>query len=238
MNQSTKKLLASTWAKRAQAELGAEQRFQKLGERLSQHGIEKNIIALVNKAREDEKRHSVMCADLAKSFGHPTGYELTQKKLSPLKEPWKLERTDRENLVIDVILTCCITETMNASLLNTIYSSSKHTATGKIIHEILQDEVLHGKIGWAFLANETSKNDCSYISKYLPEMLSISSNDELFLPFVHDEINDSIVCDGVLHPRFRMEQFKETLSTVVLPGFEKFGIHTSTGKEWISSHLS
>ena len=75
---------------------------------------------------------------------------------------------------------CCITETLNASLLNSIYGESKEGGTQKVIREILKDEIKHGQIGWAHLSHESQKRDCSFLGEYLDEMLDISVRDELF----------------------------------------------------------
>ncbi len=235
MNLASKKLIASTWAQRAQAELGAEKKFKELIKRFIAYDIDKKIISLAVSAAKDEKRHSQMCFDVAKKFGHSTGFELVNLNNQNKKKAWLLERTKREILVIDVVLMCCITETANASLLNTIYASSKNTEIGKIINEILKDEVKHGQMGWAFLAAEVVKNNCEYISKYLPQMLENSINDELFLPHLkHDNILSSIVKDGVLPFHLRVEQFKETFDSVIVPGFKKFNIDTSSAQAWFN----
>ena len=233
MKDFDSKFIATTWAQRAQAELGAERRFHQLTEQLADLGAHNAVLSLARKAQEDESKHAVMCAQVAKSYGHRTGFENFSSPAMKREKSWNSRELAEERLLCEITLMCCITETINASLLNSIYGKSKESSTKKVIHEILKDEVKHSQIGWAYLTYETKKRDCGFIAEYLDEMLDISVKDELFLPAVSSTNCEKSFNYGVMPVALRLEQFIETMKQIVLPGFERFGIHTSKAKKWI-----
>lgn len=225
--------IAITWAQRAQAELGAERRFRQLAEQLADLGAQSTVIVLTRNAQEDEGRHAVMCAQVAREYGHSTGFERFSTS-THIQKSWSQRQSPEERLLCEVTLMCCITETFNASLLNSIYGASPRTATRKVIHQILKDEVKHSQIGWAHLTSEAQKRDCYFLADYLDEMLDISVKDDLFLPVPEDLEDTDSFGYGVMPMALRLNQFKETMDQVVLPGFERFGINTFKARKWIN----
>ncbi len=232
-------IASQTWAQRAQAELGAQHRFKELTEQLIDAKASLKIIKISHKAIEDEKRHSVLCSEVAKELGHSTGFEFFESQPMEFIKPWETKETSFANqLLCEVVLMCCITETINASLLHTLYSSKTTTKDNKalsIIKQILKDEVKHSQMGWAYLAEESQKRDCSFIGKYLDSMLEISVKDELFAPRTSIELqNESQSLNfGVLPVEDRLIQFTSTLKELVLPGFANFNIKTEKAEEWV-----
>lgn len=230
---SNKELSASTWAQRAQAELGAQKRFQHLIKEFVDHKIKPKIIRLAVEAYNDERKHALICADIARSLGHETGYELPIGSGESFEKPWAHLKDSRKRLVLDMVFMCCITETINASLLNTLYAYSKKSELGKVLNQIFKDEVKHGKLGWAFLEVETKLNTCDYISEYLPEMFELAINDDLLLPILnHEPGQNDLLQNGALPVSYRREQFKETFNTVILPAFNKYNIDTEGAESW------
>lgn len=230
------KFIAKTWAQRAQAEIGAERRFYQLNEQLADLGAHNTVVSLTKKAQQDESRHAVMCAKVAKFYGHPTGFEHFSSQAINTEKAWNNRQSKEEQLLCEVTLMCCITETINASLLNTIYGGMQSSSpTKKVIHHIMKDEVKHSQIGWAHLTHESKKRDCGFMAEYLDEMLDISVKDELFLPVVNLGEYEESFEDGVMPVTLRLDQFIETMKQIVLPGFESFGIDTLKAKKWIQT---
>ena len=238
MKSIDSKFIATTWAQRAQAELGAEKRFCQLTEELADLGAKNVVVSLARKAQEDENRHAFMCAKVAKTYGHSTGFEHFSSQPMSIEKSWTGRKSAEERLLCEVTLMCCITETINASLLNSIYGRSKSSPTQKIVHEILKDEVKHSQIGWTHLTHESKNRDCSFMADYLDEMLDISVKDELFLPVANLDDYDESFNHGVMPVALRLDQFKETMRQIVLPGFESFGINTSKAENWLRKKAS
>lgn len=233
--------VALTWAQRAQAELGAEKRFKSLAKDLAALGARPAIIELAHAACADEARHARACSEMARSLGHASGFATFEDAPAELQKTWVGRENPADILLCEVVLMCCITETVNASLLNTLYHGSETgsaaaSASRKLVHEILKDEVKHGQIGWAHLQAESERRSCGFLSRYLPRMLEIAVKDELFVPANADDTD--AFAYGVLPMALRLEQFECTLNQVVFPGFEKFGVDTRDAKEWFAVKAS
>ena len=228
--------IALTWAERAQAELGASRRFRALSVRMREVDAHPQILKLIKQAEREEDQHAFLCSKMALKLGHKTGFAKIEGGSESLSLSWDSLTCERDRLLLDVVLMCCITESMNASLLNTIYAHSGRSEAGQLIHRILKDEVKHAQIGWAYLSEECKLRECSFVADYLVEMVNISVRDESFLP-VTDDLGEASYEYGVMPENARLEQFNDTLNQVIRPGFEHFGIETSALDEWLSAQL-
>ena len=180
---------------------------------------------LVAKASHDEDRHAVLCAEMAKKLGHPSGFAALETVATETRWLWQSLTSEADILLLDVILMCCVTESMNASLLNSIYTHARRGESRTLIHQILQDEVKHAQIGWAYLGWVSAQRDLSFVADYLREMLQIAVHDALFQSIEDAESRDTYAL-GVMPLEHRRGQFLATLDDVVVPGFEHFGIDT------------
>lgn len=237
MGKSNLKAIAKTWAERAQAELAARTRFKLLTEQLMDFAANGSIIRLARKAQGDEERHAIMCAQVARQYGHPTGLEDLPTPSLQLSRSWELKLSAKECLLCEVTLMCCIIETANAGLLNTIYGHSKVTPTRNIIRQILKDEIKHGQIGWAYLAAESKEFDYRFLQNYLVEMFEIAVKDELFLPIADDLGDEDSFNYGVMPVGLRLKQFQTTAYQVIFPGLEKFGVDTGNARAWLQERV-
>jgi len=210
--------IALTWAQRAQAELGAEKRFEILSAQMVDFGASERVVSLTRKAQDDERRHAVICSEVARDLGHETGFAFFEGQPFQSEKPWAKRELAQDRFLCEIVLMCCITETINASLLNSIFNRNIETSEQKVIHEILRDEVRHSQIGWAYLSSECQKRDCSFLSEHLGQMLDISVKDELFASAPANIDDADSFTFGVMPVALRLEQFKETVNKVVLPG--------------------
>lgn len=228
-------LFADQWAQRASAELGAAQRFKHIHTRLESQAAHSSILSLVSEAAADEENHAFLCAKTAKNMGHHTGFKkATANSISP-KPSWHTLNETRK-LTLDVILMSCIIESINANLMNTIFANSKGHSINQLIRKILKDEIKHGKIGWAYLTIEGERQDLSFVTEHLEEMLDIAVHDELFQE-THSN-NESSFEFGILPEKDRLEQFIDSLENIVEPGFTHFGIDSSPITRWLTRKIS
>jgi hypothetical protein len=225
--------VAETWAQRAQAELGAEKRFLHLAQNLRDLGAHEKIVSLALQSARDEAWHSKICADLAKHFGHETGFSQLSHQSHPEVDKVKADLSSGQRLVYDVVAMCCLTETVNAALLSVLYESTEISVVKKVTHRILTDEIKHSQMGWAFLESEENKRDFSFLAQYIPVMLTEAVQEELFIPPVSATFGDSSLQYGVLPLEKRLAQFQATMEGIVLPGLETYGIDINPAKSWL-----
>jgi hypothetical protein len=229
-------IAAQTWAERAQAEIGAAERFRMLADQLKRAQSHESIYERVRAAEEEEERHAQLCAEMAQKLGHPTGFALISKdQASPHIYSWHGAVNERDQALLDTVLMCCITESFNACLLNRIYEQMDEGEAKMLIHLILKDEVKHAQIGWGHLQYESELRDCGFITNYLIEMFDHSVRDQLFESYERAS-NLDLFSFGVMPKPLRLEQFHDTLQYVIYPGFERMGIDTTPIKQWFEKH--
>ena len=234
---------AQTWAERAQAELGAARRFRELAARLARADAPLELTELARRAEADEERHALLCARMARTLGHARGFAFPEgARERDHAYSWSERADERDRLLLDIVLMCCITESINASLMQTLYHNAKGGDAGELLHSILRDEVKHAQLGWAYLARESQRRDCSFISSYLGEMISRSARTELLSSLntaqaylVQDQRAATLSQLGVLPHHARFEQLCATVTDVLIPGFEHFMIDPRELRSWLDT---
>ena len=189
------------------------------------------IIELVEQAEIEEDEHAALCARMALDLGHETGFAHVANHHSEIQCSWYEHPNEAVRLLLDLVLLGCITESINASLLRSIYVEARPGRARDLIHKILADEVKHAQIGWAYLSLSCAQRDCRFVSEYLSEMLDLSVRDELFLPALSPATANTYDF-GVMPVAHRLPQFCATLDEVIIPGFAHFGIDTGPMIQW------
>lgn len=114
-----------------------------------------------------------------------------------------------------------------------------HPLARSVLHSILRDEIGHCRLGWAYLAEEYVRGAGDPVSKWLPALLSATLPNELFSPAVDaSEFDQALAGFGSLERAERQRIVLETLTKVIFPGLERFGIDTRPGRSWLSENLS
>src|SRR5258706_11205032 len=137
---------------------------------LAEVGADPVVVRGARDASSDEARHRDLCAVLAARFG-----ETDAKNHVP--PPGRIGRSDmapRDRLLWEVVAVCCISETMNTSLLTRCQEVAKDTEAAATLHELLEDEVRHAQLGWAHLASERAAGRGEFLRDVLPLMLEAS----------------------------------------------------------------
>src|SRR5207237_8275501 len=163
---------------------------------------------MMQRAVEDEQRHAALCAGLAAIYGTAaTGLA----KDVPIA-PRSLE--GRAAVLYEVAAACCITETESVATLTTLLAEEVEPGVEKVLRTIARDEVAHGRMGWAHLAREAARYDVSFLSSWIPAMLS-GTVEETLLEAPQDR---DLLRHGVLPPSRKKAIFARTVEEVVLPG--------------------
>ena len=171
-----------------------------------------------------------MCALQAERFGEPNpkDYVVPKQRIGA-------SRSDtRERLLWEVVAVCCLSETMNTSLLSRCQELVKDAELRSTIHELLEDEVQHARIGWAHLAAERAAGRGDFLADALPLMLEASIEPGFLqqgesMPWI-DELYDY----GELPHAELVRIYRETLDQVVFRGLEAMGVDTSKGRAWLA----
>src|SRR5439155_19656553 len=141
----------------------------------------------------------------------------------------------RAAVLYEVVAACCITETESVATLTTLLAEEVEPAVEKVLRAIARDEVAHGRMGWAHLAREAARYDVSFLSSWIPAMLSGTVEETVFPETPPDDRD--LLRHGVLPPARKRAIFARTLEEVVMPGLEKFGIDGAPARAWLSARI-
>lgn len=229
LSAEERSLIASTWAFRASAERSAALRFERLAKGLENIGAPAPILDLTHRAVEDEVRHITICDKLASDFGWkheplpPTAHQAIGIKGS----------THQEQLLFEIVAFCCITETINASMLLAIKDIVVHEGVKNGVQTILKDEVNHSKIGWAYLQFARNESQGSFLPEALPEMFQGAGVEEIYHPDGGSREASHLADYGELNFKMRTDIFRASIRDVIFPGLEHMGTETIHGREWL-----
>jgi hypothetical protein len=225
-----REIVADAWAFRWEVELEAEIRFARLAERLSRVGALPPIVDMARRASSDEHGHALICAELAREYGHP-GIDQRAVTAPEIAPGWLAER---QRVLYEAVAACCITETESTSVLTTLVNSAKAQPMRTKLRELLRDEVTHSRIGWAYLAQEQAQSAVGFLSPLVPFMLEGTMIPGLFAKAPPDLESPQLLDHGVLPHSSKRSVFVETLLEVVFPGLERLGVDPRPGREWLA----
>lgn len=190
-----------------------------------------DIIQLAERAASDERRHTELCAELVADYGPPpqpvgdgTPAEIAPSSLSA-----------RQKLLYEVVAACCITETESTSVLTTLLQSSPRPTVQKVLQQIARDEVLHSRLGWAYLARERESSDVSFLSELIPAMLAGTVPENFFDAPAGPYDSPALLEHGVLPHSRKQGIFAASLDEVIFPGLESFGVDSQPARRWLAS---
>lgn len=222
---TVERIAREAWAFRTRVERDAARRFARLSREIAAFDAASPVPALLAKAAQDEERHLLLCASLAGDA--PTEGEAGAERVAPAS------LGAREAALYEMVAACCVTETESVSTVTTLLSFDAAPRVREVLHEIARDEVGHARMGWAHLAREAAFCDVRFLGPWIPAMLSGAAGATFSAA---DPLLDSpeLLRWGVLPLSRKREVFTQTLSDVVFPGLEQFGIATGAARAWLS----
>jgi len=224
-------LAAAAWRFRWTVELEAEVRFARLAARLERRGHAPALADVARRASADERRHAVHCARLAASFGAPVPD--VEPPPPPEVAPGGLDEEDA--VTYELTAACCVTETESVAVLTTLLPEAADPALRDALHELARDEVVHARLGWAWLAVAAARGQTAFLGRHLPAMLSGTVDDELFGPVEAAREDPGLLALGVLPHATKRALFVQSLEEVVFPGLEGAGVDTAPARAWVEA---
>jgi len=229
LSAAARRTLAGVWTYRADAEREAERRFARLARELRAVEAPAEAITITERAVFDEHRHAILCKELATIYGGEAP-QLRAVEDVPLG-PKQLDFRDR--VLYEVVAFCCITETLNSSLMKVAFDAARVPEVRAALRAILRDEIGHARIGWAHLAAERARGRGELIAALVPRMLAGAIREELFSPGPESSDAASLRDHGELPESIRLSIFEAAARDVIVPGLEELGIDTRPMREWM-----
>jgi hypothetical protein len=174
------------------------------------------IIALAERAVEDEYRHAMWCRDWARRFGHPVSVDPPPR--SEAAVTFRGATAD-ENRLLRIAL-CCLTETVGCFILRQARPMVTDPDLRAQYRRHLADELQHSRVGWGHLASlDPRRRDV--LAAWMPKLLRL-------LPVVccegPEQPLEELVPFGYFTPRLLREAHDEAVAGAILPGLEHVGI--------------
>jgi hypothetical protein len=227
---SLRREAGEAWSFRTRVEVDAERRFGRLAEVIASFDPGSPVPALLRKARDDERRHALLCASLARGFGvepetPPEGPPIAPASLDP-----------RRAALYEMVAACCITETESVSTVATLLAADCEPSVRAALHEIARDEVSHSRMGWAHLAREAGTLDVGFLSPWIPVMLAGTVPDGFFAKAASEP--GDLLRFGVLPRSEKQRIFTATLREVIFPGLTQHGVDAGPARAWLDERTS
>ncbi|HEY3501072.1 MAG TPA: hypothetical protein VGK73_40540 [Polyangiaceae bacterium] len=212
-------LVADYWFSRAEGEMTSYIGFQHVLADLRAENTPQAILALAERAVEDEHRHALFCRDWAVRFGHPGG-EVVPRSTEPIRFRGA---TERENRLLRILL-CCFTETTGCFVLRHVRRVMVDPELRRNNQRHLADELQHSRVGWGHLST-LSPRDRALLRAWTPAVLSLLPEACCEGP---EEEREELVPYGYFTPRLLRAALDEALADVIQPGLLHLGLREAS----------
>lgn len=152
---SARERVGAAWTWRAKQEHLAVGAFSKVTHELAEVGCDPVVLGLMARASSDEVRHAALCAEWARRLtGDPAviGDRLKGLPTIPTHEELDLET----RVLCHVVEMCCFSETLTGVYFTCILERTDHLVARPLVEALLEDEIDHGRVGWAYLEQRRS----------------------------------------------------------------------------------
>lgn len=223
--------LAETWLVRAAMERRVADSFAVIAGALQRRGAPPDLVAIAERAIDDEHRHTELSRLVASRFA---GRELAMPKRLLLEVPAHKGATPELRDTLHVVGQCVLNETTASAFLETCLAHATGSLAKSALRELLSDEVEHGRMGWTYLAStdlETRREVGRWILPMAFLNLRTWKNESPHDPD-HREV---YTAHGAPPARILHDALTDALVTLILPGLSALQVPTAALERWIDA---
>lgn len=222
---ASRRAIAGHWLHRASAELGVAVAFEALRPRLRGVGAAEVVLALADKAIDDERRHGELCARLAARY-LGEGVDVPDARGGALPDFGTVDEPTEVALI--VVGMCCINESVASEWIRSCWQLATAPTALAANKAHLQDEIDHARLGWAHLASEAvSPSLRKTLRAWAPRLLRVNVAEwkkrDAHLP------EEGIPAHGHLGWADHDEVIDAAVRDVVIPGLAHVGVRPVAG---------
>jgi len=213
--------LAEHWLLRGASERRVADAFVVIREALRARDAEAPLLALAERAIDDELRHTEICRVVASKFA---GAEQPSPALLVLSVPEHAGASPALRQSLHIVGHCALNETLASSVLEAALEVTTGTLAKAALRELLSDEVDHARIGWGYLSSLHAR-ERAQLASWLPGL--VRANLRMWRDASRLEPSDAtLVQHGALSRELVERALRSGLRDLVLPGFEQLGVAT------------
>jgi hypothetical protein len=177
----------------------------------------------------DEIRHGALCGALVVALG---GEPVVEADLSPRPLPEHAGCTPRERALRNLLFVGCLSETAAVATTQEEREQTRDPVVRRVIDQICADEVLHARVGWAYVREvvpQLDPDELDRTNRYLRTALAYFEEKEMeampLAPLPPDEgVRADGLALGVCQNHEARELFYATMNDVILPGLDAAGL--------------
>jgi hypothetical protein len=196
--------------------------FALIAQELAEDGCEPIVLSLVTRASSDEVRHAEICRSFAVAL---LGEEQVPVRFRGLPHvPMHADAEASERVLHHVVEMCCLSETVTGVFLTEMLARTTDPVARTAVESLLEDEIDHGRVGWAYLASRARERRTRGLAQALPAMLDRTFAPIFGAPARSDDTVRKLETCGYLAHDSTSDVYARALSKVILPGFETLGV--------------
>jgi hypothetical protein len=229
--------VAESWRSRMVQEHLAVGAFATLVLEVAEEGASPVVLQMLTRAAGDEVRHAEICKKMAESI---SGKSIGARLAGVPSVPKHKGASNKTRALLHVVEMCCLSESLTGVYLTEMLARMPEGGARTAVESLLEDEIDHGRVGWAYLAERAQRRETDGLALALPEML-----DRTFGSFLRyaaarpEKDDDAMQAVGYLGTSAGESIYKRTLREIVLPGLQACGVDTRTvdrhvkGRHWV-----
>jgi len=227
LDEAARRELAQHWIERAAAERRVGESFAIIADSLKKVAAPPQLIALAERAVDDERRHTELSRVAASRFA---GIEMELPPRLPLTPPEHPGATSFEKHALWIAGQCCFNETLASAVLEASLAATTGAFAKAALRELLSDEIDHARIGWGYLAATPVAREA--VGKRLTRLAEANVHMWRTTPRTYPSRPD-LVEQGALSLEMIEAALLSALREVLLPGFEQLDFATGELRNWI-----
>jgi len=224
-----RRTVGATWLERMRQEHLAVGAFSLLARELAEVGCDAVVLSLVTRAACDEVRHAEICRRFALAL---LGRREVPARFKGLpKVPMHAGATPEARALFHVVEMCCLSETITGVYFTEMLARTTDAVAREAIESLLEDEIDHGRVGWAYLAGRARERSTEGLAEALPAMLTRTLRGVLGAKAPVRDDDAKLETCGYLGAQAAVDVYGRAVRDVILPGFETLGVDVGPARE-------
>jgi hypothetical protein len=204
--------------------------FATLVHELAEDGCAPVVLSMLTRAACDEVRHAEICRRVAEEI---LGEPVVPRTKGVPSIPKHRDASSSTRALLHVVEMCCLSETLTGVYLTEMVARMPEGGAKTAVESLLEDEVDHGRVGWAYLAERAQRRELAGLADALPSMLDRTFGGVLRHAKANPDKDDpKMEAVGYLGYSAGASVYLRTLREVVLPGLDECGVDARGARKW------
>ena len=230
LTRSDRATLANLWLSQAATERRVAESFGVVHDALASLGADAGLVEVSARAVDDEMRHAELCRQMASRYA---GRPLDPPPDLPFAYPAHRDaRSEELRRALHVVGQCALNETFASAYLEASLAGATAALARAALRELLSDEVDHARLGWAFLSSLPAPTREALSDWLVPlAVCNLREWRALSLPKGPREV---LRAHGVPDRADVESALMDAIESLMIPGFERFGLAVDGLRNWFA----